>query len=56
MPFDVINVLAIFQHLMNNVYREFVNKFIVYYIDDIFICFKNSKELKEYMKLVLQKL
>jgi hypothetical protein len=36
MPFDLINAHVVFQHLMNNVFREYLDNFMVCYIDDIF--------------------
>jgi len=55
MLFRLINVPTIFQHLMNDIFHEFSNKFIVCYLDNILIFSKNTKELKEHVKLVLQK-
>jgi len=56
MSFEVIKVYSIFQHLMNNVFRKFLDKFDVYYLDSILIYFKNIEEHIEHMKYVLQKL
>jgi hypothetical protein len=55
-PFGLTNVLVIFQHLMNNVFCEYLNDFIVYYIDDIFIFSKNMKDHERHAHLVLEKL
>ena len=43
MPFGLTNVPAIFQHLMNNIFREFLDIFVVCYLDNIFIYSKNEK-------------
>jgi len=56
MPFGLTNAPAIFQHLMNDVFREFLDKFVVCYLDDILIYSKNVEEHEEHVKLVLQKL
>jgi hypothetical protein len=37
MPFGLINMLVIFQHLMNIIFCEYLDDFVVCYIDDIFI-------------------
>lgn len=44
MPFGLINGLAIFQHLMNDVSHKYLDDFFVYYIDDILIFSKNMEE------------
>jgi hypothetical protein len=36
-PFGLINVHTIFQHLMNDIFCEFLNNFVVYYLHGIFI-------------------
>jgi hypothetical protein len=41
---------------MNDVFREFLDKFVVCYLDDILIYSKNVEEHEEHVKLVLQKL
>ena len=37
MPFGLTNALAIFQHKMNDSFREYLNQFMVAYLDDILI-------------------
>jgi len=56
MPFGLTNAPAIFQHLMNDVFREYLDKFVVCYLDDILIYSKNVEEHEGHVKLVLQKL
>ena len=56
MPFGLTNAPAIFQHLMKNIFREYLDKFVVVYLDDILVYSKNLKEHEEHVKLVLQKL
>jgi hypothetical protein len=56
MPFGLTNVLVIFQHLMNNVFHEYLDDFMVCYIDDIFIFSKNMENFECHVCLVLGKL
>jgi hypothetical protein len=37
MPFGLTDTPIIFQHLMNNVFCEYLDDFVVYYINDILI-------------------
>src|SRR6266542_4551125 len=41
MPFGLVNALAIFQRLMNNVLRDYLRKFYLVYLDDIIIYSKS---------------
>jgi hypothetical protein len=43
MPFGLTNMPIIFQHMMNDVFCEYLDDFVVYYIDIIFI-FSNNME------------
>jgi hypothetical protein len=56
MPFGLTNAPIVFQHLMNNVFHEYLDDFVVYYIDDIFIFSKNIKDYERHVLLVLEKL
>ena len=47
---------ASWQHFINNVLWEYLNKFCIAYLDDILIYSSNLKEYKEHMRLVLAKL
>ncbi len=56
MPFGLTNASAIFQHLMNDVFREFLDDFVVCYLDDILVFSKNEEEHINHVRLVLEKL
>jgi len=56
MPFGLTNTLVIFQHLMNDVFRELLDKFDMSYVHDVLIYSKNIRKHEEHMKFLLQKL
>jgi hypothetical protein len=56
MSFGLTNAPAYFVYLMNKVFIEYLDKFVVVFIDDILIFSKNEEEHDEHLHLVLQKL
>ena len=56
MSFGLTNAPAYFMYLMNTVFMEFLDKFVVVFIDDILVFSKNEEEHAEHLRLVLQKL
>jgi hypothetical protein len=56
MSFGLTNTPAYFMYLMNKVFMEYLEKFVVVFIDDILIFSKNEEEHDEHLRLVLQKL
>ena len=42
--------------MMNKVFMEYLDKFVVVFIDDILVYSKNEEEHKEHLRLVLEKL
>ena len=56
MPFGLTNAPAIFQYFMNDVFREFLDHFVVVYLDDILVFSKNDKDHENHVRLVLEKL
>jgi hypothetical protein len=53
MPFGLTNGPDIFQHLMNNVFHEYFDDFMVSYINDMLIFLKNMEDHEHHVCLVL---
>ena len=53
MPFGLTNAPAAFMDLMNRVFKEFLDKFVIVFIDGILVYSKSHEEHKEYLRVVL---
>ncbi len=56
MPYGLSNSPSVFQGYMNEVFREFLQQFVIVYIDDILIYSRNLAEHRLHIKQVLEKL
>ncbi|KAL8104850.1 hypothetical protein AgCh_028861 [Apium graveolens] len=56
MSFGLTNAPAAFMDLMNRVYKEYLDKFIIVFIDDILIYLKNPEDHAVHLQIALQKL
>nr|GEX76885.1 hypothetical protein [Tanacetum cinerariifolium] len=53
-PFGLTNALAVFMDLMNRVYRPYLEKFVIVFIDEILIYSKSKEEHEVHLKQILE--
>src|SRR3954468_23498390 len=56
MSFGLTNAPATFSRFMNYIFMEYLNKFVVVYLDDILIYSKTDAEHANHLRLILEKL
>jgi hypothetical protein len=56
MSFGLTNALAFFMNLMNSVFIDYFDKFVVVFIDDILIYSQSEEEHVDHLKMVLWRL
>jgi hypothetical protein len=56
MSFGLTNAPTYFMYIMNKVFMEYLDKFVVVFIDDILIFSKTEEEYEKHLRLVLEKL
>jgi hypothetical protein len=53
-PFGLLNTLAVFMCLMNGVFRDYLDKFVIVFLDDILVYSKLEEEHEQHLRMVLQ--
>uniref|UniRef100_A0A3P9IMG0 Gypsy retrotransposon integrase-like protein 1 n=1 Tax=Oryzias latipes TaxID=8090 RepID=A0A3P9IMG0_ORYLA len=56
MPFGLTNAPAVFQRLVNDVLRDFLNRFVFVYLDDILVFSADETQHEHHVRLVLERL
>lgn len=56
LPFGLTGAPATFMTLMNRIFYEYLDKFLIVYLDDILIYSRNEEEHQQHLRLVLDKL
>nr|GEZ60356.1 reverse transcriptase [Tanacetum cinerariifolium] len=54
MPFGLTNAPVVFMDLMNRVCKPYLDKFIIVFIDDIFVYSKEENEHEKHLKIILE--
>ena len=52
--FGLYNIPGTFQHYMNDMFRDFLDEFLVMYLDDLLIYSKMLKEYKQHVRVILE--
>jgi hypothetical protein len=53
-PFGLTNAPTTFMCLMNGVFRDYLDKFVIVFLDDILIYSKTEEEHEQHLRMVLQ--
>ena len=56
MLFGLTNAPATFMNLMNQVFEDYLDKFVIVFIDDILVYSMNKEDRTEHLWLVLQRI
>jgi hypothetical protein len=53
-PFGLSNAPVVFMCLMNGIFMDYLDKFVIVFLDDILIYSKSEKEHEQHLRMVLQ--
>ncbi|KAD4178969.1 hypothetical protein E3N88_27560 [Mikania micrantha] len=56
MPFGLTNAAAVFMDLMNRVFHDYLDRFVIVFIDDILVFSKSKNEHEDHLRTVLETL
>ena len=51
MSFGLTSAPTVFQHMMNDIFREYLDHFVVIYLDDILVFSSNIKEHTQHVRV-----
>ncbi|GKC98030.1 putative reverse transcriptase domain-containing protein [Tanacetum coccineum] len=54
MPFGLTNASAVFIDLMNRVFHEYLDRFVIVFMDDILVYSKTREEHEDHLRIVLE--
>jgi hypothetical protein len=53
-PFGLSNTPVVFMCLMNGVFRNYLDKFVIVFLDDVLVYSKTEEEHEKHLRMVLQ--
>lgn len=53
MPFGLINAPAVFMNLMNMIFHQYLDKFLIVFIDNILMYSRDSQQHKNHLRTIL---
>jgi hypothetical protein len=53
-PFGLSNVPVVFMRLMNGVFRDYLDKFVIVFLDDVLVYSETKEEHEKHLRMVLQ--
>lgn len=56
MSFELANALATFMGLMNSIFLDYLDRFVIIFIDDIMVYSRSEEKHEKHLRIVLEKL